>query len=117
MPDRWVDSDPLHDMLVEMGRIPAPQRRFSLHEIAVGWLVFDNERELVGRVADHVDGYLEVHRFFHGYCLSWWRTYIPASAIGGAHEGAVLLNVPREWIGKLGWGRPPRKPPARWQHS
>jgi hypothetical protein len=117
MPDRWVDSDPLRDMLVEMGRLPAPQRRFSLHEIAVGWLVYDNEREPVGRVTDHVDGYLVVRRTLFGHALPWWRAYIPASAIGVAHEGAVLLNVPRAWIGRLGWGRPPRKPPARWQHS
>ena len=117
MPDRWVDSDPLRDMLVEMGRLPPPQRRFSLHEIAVGWLVYDNEREPVGRVTDHVDGYLVVRRTLLGHGLPWWRAYIPASAIGVAHEGAVLLNVPRAWIGRLGWGRPPRKPPARWQHS
>jgi hypothetical protein len=117
MPDRWVDSDPLRDMLVEMGRLPPPQRRFSLHDVAVGWLVFDNERELVGRVASHLDPYLVVHRAFHGHYVPLWRAYVPASAIGQAREGAVLLNVPRDWIGGLGWGRPPRKPPARWQHS
>ncbi len=117
MSDHWVDSDPLRDMLVEMGRLPAPQRRFSLLEIAVGWLVFDNERQLVGRVADHLDGYLKIHRALFGHYFPLWRVYVPASAIREAHEGAVQLNVPRGWIGRLGWGRPPRKPPARWQHS
>ncbi len=117
MSDRWTDSDPLRDMLVEAGQLPAPKRRFSLADIAVGWGVFDNERELVGRVGGHVDDYLIVRRSLLGNLFSWWCIYVPASAVAQAREGAVLLNVPRDWIGKMGWGRPPRKPPAAWQHS
>jgi hypothetical protein len=115
--DRWIDKDPLRDILVEMGRLPPPKRRFSLGEIGVGWRVFSNERQFIGRVGGLLDEYLLVHRAFHGHVLSWWNLYVPASAIGQAREGAVLLNVPSDWIGKLGWGRPPRKPPTRWQHS
>lgn len=117
MSDRWIDKDPLRDILVETGRMPAPKRSFSLSEIGLGWRVFSNERELVGRVAGRQDEYLVVHRALLGHVLSWWSVYVPASAIGQAHEGAVLLNVSRDWIGKLGWNRPPRKPPASWQHS
>jgi hypothetical protein len=117
MSDRWPDRDPLRDILVEMGQLPAPKRRFSMSDIAVGWRVFSNERELIGRVAGREEDYLFVHRTFRGHVLSFWHVYVPASAIGQAREGAVLLNVPRSWIGKLGWSRPPRKPPPRWQHS
>jgi hypothetical protein len=110
MSDRWIDKDPLHEILVEMGQATPPKRRFTLADIAVGWRVFSNERELVGRVAGLEEDYLHVHRAFRGHILSWWNLYVPASAIGQAREGAVLLNVPRDWVGKLGWGRPPRKP-------
>jgi hypothetical protein len=121
MTERWTDRDPLREILVEMGRLPAPQRRFAISEIAPGWRVFGNEYELIGLVAGHVTGrvedYLIVHRVFRGHFLSWWRAYVPVSAIGQAREGAVLLNVPRGWVGRMGWNRPPRKLPQGWQHS
>jgi hypothetical protein len=116
MPDWWAHRDALRDMLVEMGRLPPPQRRFELGEMRDGWLVYDNERELIGRVAGRLDRYLIVQKQVRGFYL-WFRWYVPATAIGEIHEGAVLLNVSRRWIDGLGWKRPPRKPPARWQHS
>ena len=117
MPDRWVDRDPLREILVDMGRLPPPQRRFSLSEIAPGWRVFDVDRELVGRVAGQAEGYLIVERAFYGHFIGWWRVYVPPTAVSQAHERAVLLNVPRAWIGRMGWNRPPRKPPHAFQRS
>ena len=117
MTDRWIEREPLREILVAMGKIPPPKRRFSLLEISIGWRVFGNDRELVGRVSGHVDEYLVVERVFHGHFLSFWRMYVPASAIAQTREGAVLLNVPRKWVGSMGWNRPPRRPPAAWRHS
>ncbi len=117
MPDRWIDRDPLREILVEMGQLPPPQRRFSIGEIAPGWRVFGNERELIGMVSGRIDDYLVIHRAFLGHFVSWWRAYVPTTAIAQVHEGGVLLNIPGRWVGRMGWGRPPRKPPARWQHS
>jgi len=32
----------------------------------------------------------------------WQRLFVPDTAIGETHEGSVLLNVPRAWIGAMG---------------
>jgi hypothetical protein len=111
MPDWWATSDALRDLLVEQGRVPPPQRHFGFDEIEPGWLVYDNERERVGRVAGLAGRYVVVQRLVWRVYL-WTRLYIPESAIGEAHEGAVMLNVPRDWLGSMGWGRPPRQPPG-----
>jgi hypothetical protein len=111
MPDRLVISDALHDVLVESGRLPAPQRRFDLGEIEPGWLVCDNDGERVGRVESQVDGYLVIRRCFGGVYL-WLRLYIPPTAIRETHEGIVSLNIPRRWVGSMGWARRPRAAPT-----
>jgi hypothetical protein len=112
MPDWWATSDALRDLLVAAGKAPAPQRSFALEEILPGWLVYDSEREPVGRVDGLMDRYLVVRRRFWGF-LTWRRIYVPETGLGEAHEGSVILNVPRSWIGTMGWGRPPRRPPPR----
>jgi hypothetical protein len=110
MPNWWATSDALRDLLVEQGRMRPPQRSFQLDEIEPGWLVYDNEREHVGRVVDLAGRYIVIQRrMWHMYL--WTRLYIPESAIGEAHEGVVLLNIPRDWVGSMGWGHPPRRPP------
>ncbi len=109
MPDWWTTSDALRDVLVEQGRLPPPQRSFKLDEIEPGWLVYDNERERVGRVTGQAGHYLVVQRQ-HWRVYLWTRLYIPESAVGEIHEGFVLLNIPRDWVGAMGWGRPPRQP-------
>jgi len=109
MPEWWANSDALRDVLVMMGRLPPPQRRFELSEIEPGWLVFDNERERIGRVTGQVDGYLVVQRYFHGVYV-WLRLYVPPTYIGEAHEGAILLSIRRDWVAVMDWGHPPRKP-------
>jgi hypothetical protein len=111
MPDWWATSDALRDVLVETGHMPPPQRTFDLEEIRPGWLVYDSERERIGRIDGLIDSYLIVRRSF-GRIYLWLRLYIPATALGEAHEGSVILNVPRRWIGEMGWGRPPRRPPG-----
>jgi hypothetical protein len=116
MPDWWATSDALKDVLVETGRLPPPQRRFDLSEIGPGWLVYDNELERVGRVVGQVDGYLTVQRCYHRIYV-WLRLYIPPTAIREAHEGTVLLNVPRCWVGAMGWGRRPHGPPSPWHRT
>jgi hypothetical protein len=110
MPDWWATSDALRDVLVDMGRMEPPQRKFELADIQPGWLVYDDERELIGRVDGLVDRYLVVRRKFGRFYL-WVRLYVPETGLGEAHEGVVLLNVPRAWIGGMGWDRPPRLPP------
>ena len=114
MPDWWAHSDALRDLLVDMGRLPPPQRKFAFEEIRPGWLVYDNRLEPIGRVCGQLDRYIVVQRSFHGFYL-WLRLYIPADAIGRAREEAVLLNISRDWIGAMGWNRPPRVPPAAWR--
>jgi hypothetical protein len=110
MPDWWARSDALRDVLVEIGRMPPPQRKFDLSEIQKGWLVFDRDLDPIGRVDGVVGRYLTVRRSYRGVYL-WQRLYVPETAIGETHEGAVLLNIPRVWVRDMGWGRPPRKPP------
>ena len=107
MPDWWASSDALRDLLVESGRKAAPRRTFELHEIRAGWLVYDRDREPIGCVLGLVERFLVVgrHPFWHYYLT---RLYVPESAIGEAHEGAVILNVPEEWLGSMGWDRRPR---------
>ena len=109
MPDWWANSDALRDVLVETGGMTPPKRRFDLEEVRPGWLVYDSERELIGRIEGRIDSYLIVRRSF-GRIYLWLRLYIPARALGEAHEGSLVLNVPRSWIGDMGWGRPPRRP-------
>ncbi len=116
MPDWWVQSDALRDMLVDMGRMPPPRRRFDLQEIEPGWLVYDTELERIGRVLGQIDGYLVVQRRF-GRLYVWLRLYIPATAIGGARQGSVFLNVSRSWLGGMGWNHPPRNPSDRLRHG
>jgi hypothetical protein len=110
MPDWWADSDALRDMLVESGRMTAPRRTFELHEIRPGWPVYDSDREPIGSVLGLVDRYLVVGR--HPLWRYWLtRLYVPESAIGEAHEGVVILNVPEEWLASMGWQRKPRERP------
>ncbi|HEY5486342.1 MAG TPA: hypothetical protein VIK06_01730 [Candidatus Limnocylindrales bacterium] len=110
MPDWWARSDALRDVLVEIGSMPPAQRKFDLAEIQPGWHVFDRDLVPVGRVEAVIGRYVTVRRSRWGVFL-WERLYVPDTAIGETHEGARLLNVPRAWIGDMGWGRPPRKPP------
>jgi hypothetical protein len=112
MPDWWTDSHAIRDVLVAQGRATPPRRNFDLREIRPGWLVYDNEREPIGRVSGQIDRYVVVQRSFHGFYL-WLRLYVPESAIGEAHEGSVSLNVPRDWVGAMGWDRPPREAPTK----
>ncbi|MGA3056431.1 MAG: hypothetical protein ABSE70_00110 [Candidatus Limnocylindrales bacterium] len=114
MPDWWAHSDALRDLLVELGRLPPPQRKFDFEEIQPGWLVYDNRFEPIGRICGQLDRYIVVQRLFHGFYI-WLRLYIPEDAIGHAREGSVRLNIPRAWIGAMGWNRPPRLPPAAWR--
>jgi hypothetical protein len=116
MPEWWARSDALRDVLVEIGRLPPPQRKFDLSEIQSGWLVFDRELEPVGRVEGLVGRYVIVRRSYWRFYL-WQRLYVPETAIGETHQGAVLLNIPRPWIGSMGWGHPPRKPPPASTHA
>ncbi len=95
--------DPLEDVLIEEGRLPAPRRSFRLEDIGRGWRVVDNRDDEVGTVEDVREGYVSVHRGF----LSP-RLYVPVSAIGEVREGVVALNVPATWIRDMGWTRPPR---------
>lgn len=112
MPDWWATSDALRDVLVETGRLPPPRRTFKIEDIGSGWLVFDSERELVGRVEGLRDRYLVVRRRIWRFFLGS-RLYVPAEALHEAHEGFVLLNVTCEELASMGWGRPPRRPPRR----
>jgi hypothetical protein len=116
MPDWWARSDGLRDVLVELGRLPPPQRKFDLTEIRPGWLVFDRDLEPIGRAEGLVRRYVVVRRSYWRMYL-WQRLYVPDTAIGETHEGSVLLNIPRAWIGAMGWGHPPRKPPKAWTHG
>lgn len=116
MPDWWVRDDALQAILVDMGLLPPPRRRFDLAEIEPGWLVYDTQLERIGRVERQVDGYLVVQRWFARMYV-WRRLYIPATAIGEARQGWVFLNIPRSWLGEMGWNHPPRKPPEQWRHS
>ena len=115
MPEWWARSDALRDVLVEIGRIPPPQRRFDLTEIGPGWLVLDRDNETIGRVEAVVGRYVTVRRARWVYL--WQRLYFPETAIGETHEGAIVLNVPRAWIRDMGWGNPPRKSSGRSTHG
>lgn len=108
MPEWWANSDALRDVLVQTGRMSPPQRKFDLREIKPGWLVFDNNRERIGRVTGQIEDHLIVQRRI-GRVYLWLRLYVPPTAIGEAHEGSVLLNVSKDWIGSMDWGRPPRR--------
>jgi len=116
MPEWWARSDALRDVLVEIGRLPPPQRKFDLSEIQPGWRVFDRELEPVGRVDGVLGRYVTVRRSLWGVYL-WQRLYVPETAIGETHEGAVMLNIPRAWVRDMGWGHPPRKPPKKSTHA
>jgi len=63
-----------------------------------------------------VGRYVVVRRSYWRMYL-WQRPFVPDTAIGETHEGSVLLNIPRAWIGAMGWGHPPRKPPKAWTHG
>lgn len=112
MPDWWAVSDALHDLLVEQGRLPRPRRTFRLEEIERGWLVFDNDLEHVGCVEALSGDYVEVRRAFHRI-YTWQRLYVPRAAVAEVHERYLVLNVPRAWIGSLGWGSRPRDREAK----
>jgi hypothetical protein len=84
MPEWWARSDALRDVLVEIGRLPPPQRKFDLSEIQPGWRVFDRELEPVGRVDGVLGRYVTVRRSFWGVYL-WQRLYLPETAIGETH--------------------------------
>jgi hypothetical protein len=114
MPDWWVRSDALRDLLVDTGRMPPPQRKFDLGEVEPGWLVYDRDVERIGRVRGRIGDYLIVQRWFRLWYV-WFRLYIPATAIGDARQGSVFLNIPKAWLGSMDWGHPPRRPPTAWQ--
>jgi hypothetical protein len=103
MAHRSLHRDPLEQVLIEEGRLPAPRRSFRLEDIEPGWEVLDNADERIGTVESVDDGFLAVHRGFLTPTL-----YVPTSAIGEVTEGFVALNVPNRWIGSLGWTQHPR---------
>lgn len=69
--------------------------------IAIGTLVHDLRGNVVGRV-----------KGLHGHDLLLDRrlardVYVPFSAVRTVLNGAIILNVPVEKIGEMGWPKPP----------
>ena len=111
MPERWVKSDAGADG--PAARTLVVPRTFELGDIKRGWLVFDCEHELVGRVDGSIDHYLIMARHL-AWHLFFGRLYVPESALREAHLGSVVLNVAASWLDEMGWDQRPRQPqPSR----
>ncbi len=76
----------------------------QLNRVQRGWKLVGSDGDQVGEVVEIREGQVVVE---HGL-INKQTLYVPVSALAGVRDGEVVLDLPADRVGEMGWHVPPQ---------